>query len=66
MPAQDPTTSPRGPHLLGDVSGLCGVGPASGNAAIYLSFVSPVSLFSRQNCGKLNIYSLYKNDMLGV
>lgn len=35
------------------------------NIAIYLSFVSLVSLFSSQNCRKLNIHLLYENDMLG-
>lgn len=44
---------------------LRGFKPALGNIAIYLSFVSPVSLFSSQNCRKLNIYLLYRDDMLG-
>lgn len=42
-----------------------GFKPALGDIAIYLSFVSVVSLFSSQNCRKLNIYLLYKNDVLG-
>lgn len=44
---------------------LDGLKPALTNIAIYLSFVSLVSLFSSQNCRKLNIHLLYKNDMLG-
>lgn len=44
---------------------LCGFKGPFANIAIYLSFVSLVSLFSSQNCRKLNIHLLYENDMLG-